>query len=266
MLEIQDVSVVFHQGTIHEKMALSHVNVKINQGDFVTIIGSNGAGKSTLFQTISGAVSPTSGKIFLKNQDITHLKEYKRSRFIGRLFQNPLMGTAPSMTIEENLALSACQGHYFRLKPITHQQRQQMREALKELNLNLEDRLETKVGVLSGGQRQALSLLMATYAKPQLLLLDEHTAALDPQTASKVLKLTDDIVKRHQMTTLMITHNMEDALRYGQKIMIMKDGKILDLIDEEKKKNLTVEGLIELYTSQNHEYNDRILLRNEAVL
>lgn len=260
MLEIQDVSVIFHQGTIHEKVALSHVNLKINQGDFVTIIGSNGAGKSTLFQAISGAVSLTNGQIFLKGHEITHLKEYKRSRFIGRLFQNPLMGTAPSMTIEENLALAACQGHYFRLRPISQKQRQQMREALKELNLDLENRLEAKVGVLSGGQRQALALLMATYARPQLLLLDEHTAALDPQTAIKVLELTADIVKRHQMTTLMITHNMEDALHYGQKIIIMKDGKILDFIDEEKKKNLTVEGLIQLYSSQTHEYSDRILL------
>ena len=260
MLELQDISVVFHPKTINEKVALSHINFRIEDGDFVTIIGSNGAGKSTLFQTISGAVTPYHGHIFLNQQDITSLKEHKRSRFIGRLFQDPLKGTAPSMTIAENLALAGCQGHYFHLRPILAKQRQQMYMALKELNLGLEERMDTKVGVLSGGQRQALSLLMATYAKPQLLLLDEHTAALDPQTASKVLELTAKIVKKYHMATLMVTHNMQDALTYGQKIMIMKEGQIIDMIDRERKKDLTVEQLIHLYSSKTHDYNDRILL------
>ena len=261
MLELQDISVVFHPDTIHEKKALSHVNLQIQQGDFVTIIGSNGAGKSTLFQTISGAILPAQGHIYLNYQDITNLKEYKRSRFIGRLFQNPLKGTAPTMTIEENLALAGCEGHYFKLKPVSHLQRQQMKEALKELGLGLEKRMDTKVGVLSGGQRQALSLLMATYAKPQLLLLDEHTAALDPQTAKTVLDLTANIVRKNQMTTLMITHNMEDAIQYGKKIIIMSEGRILDFIDEKRKQNLTVEDLIHLYTQHTHDYHDHILLQ-----
>ena len=165
------------------------------------------------------------------------------------------------MTIEENLALAGCQGHYFKLKPVSHLQRQQMKEALKELGLGLEKRMDTKVGVLSGGQRQALSLLMATYAKPQLLLLDEHTAALDPQTAKTVLDLTANIVRKNQMTTLMITHNMEDAIQYGQKIIIMSEGRILDFIDEKRKQNLTVEDLIHLYTQHTHDYTDHILLQ-----
>ncbi|UTY38681.1 ATP-binding cassette domain-containing protein [Allocoprobacillus halotolerans] len=260
MLELQDISVVFNPDTIHEKVALSHIHLQIQKGDFVTIIGSNGAGKSTLFQTICGAITPQQGRIYLEHQDITSLKEHKRSRFIGRLFQDPLKGTAPSMTIAENLSLASCHGHYFRLTPISLKQRHLMQEALKELDLGLEERMDTKVGVLSGGQRQALSLLMATYGKPQLLLLDEHTAALDPQTAQKVLDLTAKIVKKEKMTTLMITHNMEDALKYGQKILIMKDGKIIDFIDEKRKQDLTVDKLIHLYSSKTHDYNDRLLL------
>ena len=260
MLELQDISVIFHPGSIHEKVALSHIDLKIQKGDFVTIIGSNGAGKSTLFQTISGAIVPQQGHIYLDGQEITNLKEYKRSRFIGRLFQDPLKGTAPSMTIAENLSLAGCHGHYFRLTTISSKQLHEIHEVLKELNLGLEERMDTKVGVLSGGQRQALSLLMATYGRPQLLLLDEHTAALDPQTAKKVLDLTDKIVKKYQMTTLMVTHNMEDALKYGQKILIMKDGKIVDLIDQNRKNKLTVDELIHLYSSKTHDYNDRILL------
>ena len=261
MLELKDVSVVFNEGTVNEKVALSHIDLKLEAGDFVTIIGSNGAGKSTLFQAISGAVETKTGSIILNHQDITFEPEYKRSRQIGRLFQDPLKGTAPHMTIEENLHLSNQRGKHFSLNLMSHKHRKQFQEALKELNLGLEDRLETKVGLLSGGQRQALTLLMATLVTPNLLLLDEHTAALDPKTAKKVLELSKKIVEEHHITTLMITHNMEDALRYGNKTMIMKDGQIIALISGEERENMSVEGLIHLYSSSTKEYNDRVLLK-----
>lgn len=261
MLEIKDLSVIFHQGTVNEKVALSHVGLTLEKGDFVTIIGSNGAGKSTLFQAISGAVDVNSGSILLNGDDLTKYPEYQRSRYIGRLFQDPLKGTAPSMTIEENLSLSSQRGKHFSLLLFSHQKRDEFKQALKELDLGLENRLDTKVGTLSGGQRQALTLLMATYVTPQLLLLDEHTAALDPKTAQKVLEMTSKIVHNHNITTLMITHNMEDALKYGNKTMIMKDGQIIALINEQQKKKMSVDDLIHLYSSSTQEYNDRILLK-----
>ena len=267
MLELQDVSVVFHQGTVNEKVALNHFNLRLEDGDFVTIIGSNGAGKSTLFQAIAGAVETTQGHIFLNQNDITYMPEYQRSRFIGRLFQDPLKGTAPSMTIEENLSLASQRGKHFSLRLFSHAHRQEMIQALKELDLGLEERLDTKVGTLSGGQRQALTLLMATYVTPQLLLLDEHTAALDPKTAQKVLSISSKLIHEHHMTTLMITHNMEDALRYGNKTMIMKDGQMIAVIEGERRKNMTVDELIHLYSTSTHDYNDRLLLRdNEKVI
>lgn len=261
MLELKDVSVVFNEGTVNEKVALSHINLKLDAGDFVTIIGSNGAGKSTLFQAISGAVETKTGSIILNQQDMTFEPEYKRSRQIGRLFQDPLKGTAPHMTIEENLHLSNQRGKHFSLNLMSHKHRQQFKEALRELNLGLEDRLETKVGLLSGGQRQALTLLMATLVTPNLLLLDEHTAALDPKTARKVLELSKKIAEEHHITTMMITHNMEDALKYGNKTLIMKDGQIIALISGKERENMSVEGLIHLYSSSTKEYNDRILLK-----
>lgn len=261
MLELQNISVIFNQGTVNEKVALSDVSLKLDKGDFVTIIGSNGAGKSTLFQTISGAVETTQGKVILNGQDLSGMPEYQRSRFIGRLFQDPLKGTAPSMTIEENLSLASQRGQYFRLTLFSHKHKQEMKEALAQLDLGLEDRLDTKVGTLSGGQRQALTLMMATYVTPELLLLDEHTAALDPKTAQKVLAISSKLVSDHQITTLMITHNMEDALKYGNKTMIMKDGKILAMIEGKQRKNMSVDELIHLYSSSTKEYNDRILLK-----
>lgn len=261
MLEIKDLTVIFNKNTVNEKIALSHLNFSLDKGDFVTIIGSNGAGKSTLFQAISGAVEPDSGQIILNHQDIGQMPEFKRSRFIGRLFQDPLKGTAPSMTIEENLSLASQRGKHFKLTLFSHKHKQDMIQALKELDLGLEERLETKVGTLSGGQRQALTLLMATYVTPQLLLLDEHTAALDPQTAQKVLSLSSQLVKEHSITTLMITHNMEDALKYGNKTMIMKDGHIVALIEGEERKNMTVDELIHLYSTSTSDYNDRLLLK-----
>lgn len=261
MLELKDVSVIFNEGTVNEKVALSDINLKLNTGDFVTIIGSNGAGKSTLFQAISGAVETKSGSILLNDRDITFEPEYKRSRVIGRLFQDPLKGTAPNMTIEENLHLSNQRGKHFSLSLMSHRYRDTFKKALKELDLGLEDRLEAKVGLLSGGQRQALTLLMATLVTPELLLLDEHTAALDPKTAEKVLELSKKIVNENNITTLMITHNMEDALKYGNKTMIMKDGKIIALIGGEKREKMTVDELIHLYSTSANEYSDKVLLR-----
>ena len=261
MLELKNVSVIFNEGTVNEKVALSDINLKLNTGDFVTIIGSNGAGKSTLFQAISGAVETKSGSILLNDRDITFEPEYKRSRVIGRLFQDPLKGTSPNMTIEENLHLSNQRGKHFSLSLMSHRYRDTFKKALKELDLGLEDRLETKVGLLSGGQRQALTLLMATLVTPELLLLDEHTAALDPKTAEKVLELSKKIVNENNITTLMITHNMEDALKYGNKTMIMKDGKIIALIEGEKREKMTVDELIHLYSTSANAYSDKVLLR-----
>lgn len=261
MLDLKNVSVVFHEGTVNEKVALSNINLHLDKGDFVTIIGSNGAGKSTLFQTISGAVETKTGSILLHDKDLTFVPEYKRSRVIGRLFQDPLKGTAPNMTIEENLHLSNQRGKHFSLSLMSHKHRQQFKELLKELELGLEDRLDTKVGMLSGGQRQALTLLMATLVTPDLLLLDEHTAALDPKTANKVLELSKKLVEERQITTMMITHNMEDALQYGNKTMIMKDGQIIALIEGDKRKQMTVDDLIHLYSTSSKEYTDRVLLK-----
>ena len=262
MLELKNISVVFNQGTVNEKIALSHVNLELEKGDFVTIIGSNGAGKSTLFQTISGAVEATEGQVILNGQDLSHMPEYKRSRFIGRLFQDPLKGTAPSMTIEENLSLASQRGQHFRLTLFSHKHKQEMKQALAELNLGLEERLDMKVGTLSGGQRQALTLLMATYVKPELLLLDEHTAALDPKTAAKVLHITEQIIEQDQLTALMITHNMKDALRMGNRLVMMHDGKIIFDVEGEEKKKLTVSDLLEKFqiASGDELANDRMLL------
>ena len=259
MLNIKDLTVVFNEGTVNEKKAIDHLSLHLEPGDFVTIIGSNGAGKSTLFGAISGAVETKEGTIILDDKDITNEKEYVRSRTIGRLFQDPLRGTAPSMTIEENLSLAYRRGKHFSLTPFTHKHHDVFVNALKDLDIGLEDRLTTKVGTLSGGQRQALTLLMATLVKPQLLLLDEHTAALDPATSIKVMKLSERIAKEHHITTMMITHDMEDALKYGNRILMMKDGKIIADIDEETKKKMTVEELVRKFT-ETGEANDRVLL------
>lgn len=261
MLTLENISVVFHEGTINEKAAISNIDLHLKKGDFVTIIGSNGAGKSTLFQAISGAVETNTGKITLHDRDITLMPEFKRSGRIGRLFQDPLKGTAPNMTIEENLTLANQRGKHFSFAFASKKNREYFREVLKSLDLGLEDRLDTKVGLLSGGQRQALTLLMATLVTPDLLLLDEHTAALDPKTVKKVLDLTKAIVSKNKITTLMITHNMEDALKYGNKTMIMKDGNIVALVEGEQRDAMSVEDLIHLYSSASKEYTDRLLLR-----
>ena len=248
MLDIQNLSKTFNPGTVNEKKALSSLSLHLDEGDFVTIVGSNGAGKSTLFNAIAGSFYADEGSISLAGKDITFMPEHERSRRIGRLFQDPLRGTAPSMTIEENLALAylrAAHGNPF--SRISKKDKEFFAEQLKQLDMGLEDRMKNPVGLLSGGQRQALTLLMATMVPPQLLLLDEHTAALDPATAAKVLELSDRIVRENQLTAMMITHNMKDAIVHGNRLIMMNEGHIILDIEGEEKKKLTKQDLLEKF-------------------
>ncbi len=263
MLEINNIIKTFNPGTVNEKIALRGVSLHLKPGDFVTVIGGNGAGKSTLMNTVAGVCPVDSGSISIDGVDVTALPEHKRAKFIGRVFQDPMMGTAASMQIEENLALASRRGKPRTLRPgITRTEREGYRQQLKILGLGLEDRLTAKVGLLSGGQRQALTLLMATLQKPKLLLLDEHTAALDPKTAAKVLEVTQRIVERDNLTTLMITHNMKDAIAYGNRLIMMYDGRILVDVAGEEKSKLTVEQLLGLFNqaSGSDEADDKLLL------
>ena len=264
MLKLENICLTFNPGTVNEKKALENLSLHLERGDFVTVLGSNGAGKSTLFNTIAGTYLPDSGKVYLDGKDITRLPDYKRSKEIGRLFQDPLKGTAPNMTIEENLALAYLRANHAKspFSMLNKNDRAEFQEKLAMLNLGLEDRMDQPVGLLSGGQRQALTLLMATLQRPKLLLLDEHTAALDPKTAAKVLEVTERIVTRNQLTTLMITHNMRDAITYGNRLIMMYNGKIVMDISGEKKKNLTVEQLLNLFStaSGSDEADDKLLL------
>ena len=263
MLQIVDIKKTFNAGTINEKRALQGVALHLKPGDFVTVIGGNGAGKSTLLNCVSGAYMVDEGGIYIDGVDVTALSEHKRAKYIGRVFQDPMMGTAATMQIEENLALAARRGKIRTLLPgITQKERAEYREMLKILDLGLEDRMTAKVGLLSGGQRQALTLLMATMRKPKLLLLDEHTAALDPKTAAKVLEVTEKIISRDNLTTLMITHNMRDAIAYGNRLIMMYDGKIVVDVSGDEKKNLTVEQLLALFSkaSGSDEADDKLLL------
>ena len=263
MLQIVDIKKTFNAGTINEKKALQGVNLHLKPGDFVTVIGGNGAGKSTLLNCVSGAYMVDEGGIYIDGVNVTALSEHKRAKYIGRVFQDPMMGTAATMQIEENLALAARRGKIRTLVPgITRKERAEYKEMLKILDLGLENRMTAKVGLLSGGQRQALTLLMATMRKPKLLLLDEHTAALDPKTAAKVLEVTEKIVSRDNLTTLMITHNMRDAIAYGNRLIMMYDGKIVVDVSGEEKKNLTVEQLLALFSkaSGSDEADDKLLL------
>lgn len=263
MLKIENVRKVFNAGTVNEKVALNGLNLELKKGDFVTVIGGNGAGKSTMLNSVAGVYPVDAGKILIDGVDVTHLPEYKRAKFIGRVFQDPMMGTAATMQIEENLALALRRGKPRTLRSgITRQEREEYKEKLKILELGLEDRLTAKVGLLSGGQRQALTLLMATLQEPKLLLLDEHTAALDPKTAAKVLDATQRIVERSNLTTMMITHNMRDAIAYGNRLIMMYDGHIVVDVSGEEKKNLTVEQLLNLFSraSGSDEVNDKLLL------
>lgn len=262
MLQITNLSKTFHRGTVNERTALNQINLSLKPGDFVTIIGSNGAGKSTLFNAISGVFLVDNGRVLLDGQDITFQKEYKRARQIGRLFQDPLKGTAPNMTIEENLALSYLRNTDHKVSfGISKKDENLFREKLAELNLGLENRLKTKMGLLSGGQRQAVTLLMSTIVTPKLLLLDEHTAALDPATAEKVLEITQKIVDRNKITTMMITHNIKSALTTGDRTLMLDGGQIIFDLSGEERANMSVEQLLKLYTDKKKEEfaNDRML-------
>ena len=263
MLELKNIHKTFNAGTINEKHALNGLNLTLNDGDFVTVIGGNGAGKSTMLNAVAGVWSIDRGSILIDGVDVTHLPEHKRAAYIGRVFQDPMMGTAATMQIEENLALAARRGKKRTLRiGITRDEREQYREALKQLDLGLEDRMTSKVGLLSGGQRQALTLLMATLQKPKLLLLDEHTAALDPKTASKVLTLSDKIVRENHLTTVMITHNMKDAIKYGNRLVMMHEGRIIYDVSGEEKQKLKVSDLLAKFESASgSEFaNDRMIL------
>ena len=245
MLEIKNIYKTFNPGTVNEKTALNGLSLTLEDGDFVTVIGGNGAGKSTMLNAVAGVWQVDEGQIIIDGIDVTKLPEHKRASYLGRVFQDPMTGTAATMQIEENLALAARRGKPRTLRPgITKAEREEYIERLKILDLGLEERLTSKVGLLSGGQRQALTLLMATLKKPKLLLLDEHTAALDPKTAAKVLQATDRIVERDKLTTLMITHNMNDAIAHGNRLIMMKDGQVIFDISGEEKKHLTVEELL----------------------
>ena len=245
MLDIQNIHKTFNAGTVNEKHALKGISLHLDAGDFVTVIGGNGAGKSTMLNAVAGVWPVDSGKIVIDGVDVTGLPEHKRAKYIGRVFQDPMTGTAATMQIEENLALALRRGKPRTLRTgITKGEREQYRELLKLLDLGLEDRLTSKVGLLSGGQRQALTLLMATLQKPKVLLLDEHTAALDPKTAAKVLATTDRIVNRDNLTTIMITHNMKDAIAHGNRLIMMSEGQIILDIRGENKMHLTVEDLL----------------------
>ena len=263
MLELKNVCKTFNPGTVNAKTALNGLNLTLHDGDFVTVIGGNGAGKSTMLNAIAGSFQIDSGSIIIDGTDITSLPEYKRAAFLGRVFQDPMRGTAPTMQIEENLALAARRGQRRGLKwGITKAERESYQEKLRSLDLGLEDRMSAKVGLLSGGQRQALTLLMAALQKPKLLLLDEHTAALDPRTAAKVLALSDRIVQEHNLTTLMITHNMKDAISHGNRLIMMDAGQVVVDISGEEKKKLTVPDLLAMFSraSGSDEANDKMLL------
>ena len=263
MLEIKNIWKTFNAGTVNEKTALRGVSLTLEDGDFVTVIGGNGAGKSTLLNAVSGVWAVDRGTISIGGVDVTKLPEHKRAKYIGRVFQDPMMGTAATMQIEENLALAARRGQRRGLRPgITKGEREEYREQLKMLDLGLEDRLTSKVGLLSGGQRQALTLLMAPLRKPELLLLDEPTAALDPKTAAKVLDATERIVKKDDLTTLMITHNMRDAIAHGNRLIMMYEGRIVVDVAGEEKQKLTVEQLLEMFSraSGSDEADDKLLL------
>lgn len=248
MLELRNISKTFNAGTINEKKALREVSLTLNEGDFVTVIGGNGAGKSTLLNAICGTWRVDGGEIIIDGKDVTATPEHKRAKYLGRVFQDPMMGTAADMEIQENLALAKRRGKRRGLGwGVSKAEREEYHELLATLGLGLEDRMTSKVGLLSGGQRQAVTLLMAAMSEPKLLLLDEHTAALDPKTAEKVLEITDSIVSKSHLTTLMITHNMRDAIKHGNRLIMMHEGKIIVDVCGEEKKNLTVEDLLELF-------------------
>ncbi len=262
MLKITDLQKTFNPGTVNAKAALNGLNLELAEGDFVTVIGGNGAGKSTLLNAIAGVWKPDFGTIEIDGVDVTRMPEYKRAKFLGRVFQDPMKGTSPDMEIAENLAIASKRGAKRRfVRGVRRADREKYREMLSSLELGLENRLSTKVGLLSGGQRQAITLLMATMNRPKLLLLDEHTAALDPKTAARVLELTDQIVQKNHLTTLMITHNMRDAITHGNRLIMMYEGNIILDVSGAEKRDLTVEQLLNLFTQASGGIvNDRMVL------
>lgn len=248
MLDLNDISITFYPNTVNERMALQHVSLHVEKGDFITVLGSNGAGKSTLLNAISGALQVDSGKIILDGKEIQNLPEYKRAKEIGRLFQDPMKGTAPNMSVEENLGLAYSRGKRKTLsRAIKKEDKDFFIEQLKTLGIGLENRLDQKVGLLSGGQRQALTLLMATIVTPKLLLLDEHTAALDPKTEKQMMQITKTIIDQNNITTFMITHNLKQALAYGNKTIIMQEGKIVKILEGKEREEMTFDKLLSLY-------------------
>lgn len=262
MLEIRNIHKTFNAGTINEKIALNGVNLNLEPGDFVTIIGGNGAGKSTTLNAVAGVWDVDDGSIVIDGVDVTRLKEYQRAKYLGRVFQDPMTGTAAIMSIEENMAIAARRGQHRTLRwGITKKEREKYREMLATLGLGLESRMETKVGLLSGGQRQAITLLMASIQKPKLLLLDEHTAALDPKTAAKVLEISDKIIAENKLTAMMVTHNMKDAIAHGNRLIMMHEGRIIYDVSGETKKNLHVSDLLLKFEEASGEKfaNDRMM-------
>ena len=263
MLEIKNLSRTFFPGTVNERKALRNINLTLGNGEFVTVIGSNGAGKSTVLNRVAGKLQPDAGTVAIDGKNVTKLADFRRAKYIGRVFQDPMAGTAPTMSIEENMALAYARGRFRGLGAgVGAKRRELFVEELKSLELGLENRLKTKVGLLSGGQRQALSLLMATFSEPKILLLDEHTAALDPQRAALVSRLTNQIVERHQLTTLMVTHNMEQALQLGTRLIMMHDGQIILDLDSEQKQQMTVKDLLgEFEKIKGAQLDDRTMLQ-----
>ncbi|KAA0257982.1 ABC transporter ATP-binding protein [Deferribacter autotrophicus] len=263
MIELKNVTKIFHKGTVNENLAINNISLKINKGDFVTVIGSNGAGKSTLLNLIAGYLFPDEGSIIIDGEDVTKISDYKRAYYIGKVFQDPLSGTAASLTIEENLAIAKKRGQkrWFS-KGVKNKDREFFKERLKILGLGLENRLKDRVGLLSGGQRQSLTLLMATLVKPKILLLDEHTAALDPKTATKIIELTEYFIKEYNLTAMMVTHNMRQALKLGNRTIMMDKGEVILDISGEERKKLDVKDLIDMFSKVRGEgiSDDKMLL------
>lgn len=265
MIELKNVSMIFNPGTVNENQAISNINLKVREGDFITVIGSNGAGKSTLFNLVAGTITPTSGSIHLNDRNITRDPEYKRAKYIGRIFQNPLLGTASTMTLEDNMMITYRKGFKWLKRSLNHKMREFFRSELVQLRMGLEDRMKENLALFSGGQRQALTLLMMVLSRPDLILLDEHTAALDPKNAGIVLELTDKFIREYSLTAMMITHNMSHAIEYGNRLLMMDKGEIIFEAEGEEKKALTVEKLIEKFHQIRHKSfeNDRTLLSEE---
>ncbi|MBT1070582.1 ABC transporter ATP-binding protein [Pelotalea chapellei] len=265
MIQIKDVSMLFNPGTVNENLAIRNINLKINEGDFITVIGSNGAGKSTLFNLIAGTITPSQGSIQLNQRDITREPEYKRAKYIGRIFQNPLLGTASNMSLEDNMMITYKKGFKWLRRSLNNRMRDYFKTELVQLRMGLENRMKENLAMFSGGQRQALTLLMMVLSKPDLILLDEHTAALDPKNAEIVLELTDKFIKEYKLTSMMITHNMSHAIEFGNRLLMMDKGEIIYEVQGEEKRNLTVEKLIDKFHQIRHTSfeNDRTLLAED---